>query len=247
MPCDHRPYPAPRTSWVMAMTWSRLLFMHWPVPVESLRPHVPAMLDIDTFDGHAWLGVVPFTMTGVRARLTPPVPGPGAFHELNVRTYVTYQDKPGVWFFSLDAASRTAVEAARLGFKLAYFKACMSLNEHDGRIEYASERIDRRGKPASLRCTYRATGAAQRSQPGSIESFLTDRYRLFACDLPPREPKRLWVGEIDHDPWLLSPASCELEHNSMAAPIGIDTPDDTALLHMAERVSVRAWWPRRLL
>jgi uncharacterized protein YqjF (DUF2071 family) len=231
----------------MAMTWSRLLFMHWPVPVGSLRPHVPAMLDIDTFDGHAWLGVVPFTMAGVRARFTPALPGPGAFHELNVRTYVTYRDKPGVWFFSLDAASRTAVEAARLGFRLAYFKARMSLEEHDGRIDYASERTDGRGKPASLRCTYHATGTPQRAQPGSLGSFLTDRYRLFASDLPPREPKRIWVGEIDHDPWLLAPASCEVEHNSMAAPLGIETPAGKALLHMAEPVCVRAWWPRRLL
>ncbi|MFI4916153.1 MAG: YqjF family protein, partial [Phycisphaerales bacterium JB060] len=119
------------------MTWSRLLFMHWPVPIDVLRPHVPPMLDIDTFDGSAWLGVVPFTMTGVRARWTPALPGPGAFHELNVRTYVTHRDKPGVWFFSLDAARRLAVEVARSTFRLAYFTARMSLEEHDGRIEYA--------------------------------------------------------------------------------------------------------------
>ncbi len=252
MPSDHRPYPPPRTPWVMAMTWSRLLFMHWPISIEALRPHIPAMLNIDTFDGHAWLGVVPFTMTKTRARFTPALPGPGAFHELNVRTYVTYrdklgQDKPGVWFFSLDAASRMAVEAARMGFNLPYFKAHMSLDEREGCVDYTSERTDRRGKPASLRCTYEATGLAQRSQPGSLEAFLTDRYRLFASDLPPRQPERLWVGEIDHDPWLLAPASCEVQHNSMAAPLGIETPADMALLHMAQPVSVRAWRPRRLV
>lgn len=229
------------------MTWSRLLFMHWPVPVESLRPHVPAMLDIDTFDGHAWLGIVPFTMTNTRARFTPALPGPGAFHELNVRTYVTHEDKPGVWFFSLDAASRLAVEAARLGFNLAYFKARMSLTEQDGSVEYASERVDARGQAASLRCSYRGEEAPSRTTPGSLEAFLTSRYRLFASELPPREPRRLWVGEIDHEPWRLAPASCEVRHNSMAAPLGIDTPADKALLHMAEPISVRAWRPRRVL
>lgn len=229
------------------MHWSRLIFMHWSVPVESLRPHVPPMLDIDTSDGHAWLGIVPFTMTGVRARFTPALPGPGAFHELNVRTYVTHEDKPGVWFFSLDAASRLAVEAARFGFNLAYFKARMSLTEHDGSVEYASERVDARGQAASLRCSYRGEGAPSRTTPGSLEDFLTSRYRLFASELPPREPRRLWVGEIDHEPWQLAPASCDVRHNSMAAPLGIDTPADKALLHMAEPITVRAWRPRRVL
>lgn len=229
------------------MRWSRLLFMHWPVSVESLRPHIPPMLDIDTFDGNAWLGIVPFTMTGVRARFTPAVPGPGAFHELNVRTYVTYEGKPGVWFFSLDAASRLAVEAARFGFNLAYFKARMSLVEHEGRVEYASERTDHRGQQASLRCSYGSEGPPSPAAPGSLEAFLTSRYRLFASNLPPREPKRLWVGEIDHEPWQLAPASCEVDHNSMADSLGIDTPRESALLHTAEPIAVRAWRPRRLL
>lgn len=186
-------------------------------------------------------------MTNTRARFTPALPGPGAFHELNVRTYVTYQDKPGVWFFSLDAASRLAVETARLGFNLAYFKARMSLFEHNESIEYASERTDKRGRPALLRCTYRAEGSPSQTESGSLEAFLTSRYRLFASELPPREPKRLWVGEIDHDPWQLAPASCEVEQNTMAESLGVDTPADNALLHLAEPITVRAWRPRRLL
>jgi uncharacterized protein YqjF (DUF2071 family) len=230
----------------MAMTWSRLLFMHWPVSAEALRPHIPTTLDVDTFDGHAWLGVVPFTMTNTRARFTPALPGPGAFHELNVRTYVSHQGKPGVWFFSLDAASRTAVEAARAGFRLPYFKAAMSLAERGGRVEYASERTDRRGEPAILRCAYRPAGDFATTAPGSLESFLTSRYRLFASDLPPREPERLWIGEIDHEPWQLAPAACDVDHNTMAAALGVPTPADTAMLHMARPVSVRAWWPTRV-
>lgn len=229
------------------MRWSRLLFMHWRVSEEALRPHVPPMLEIDTHDGGAWMGVVPFTMSGVRARCTPALPGPGAFHELNVRTYVRYHDKPGVWFFSLDAANALAVEAARRAFRLAYFNASMRLTEDKGAIAYASERTDRRGPPAVLRCRYGADGPAQRTQPGSLEAFLTERYRLFASDLPPREPSKLWVGEIDHEPWRLSKAWCETSENTMARALGIDTPAQTALLHLAEPVGVRAWLPSRVL
>ncbi|MFI4916315.1 MAG: DUF2071 domain-containing protein, partial [Phycisphaerales bacterium JB060] len=168
-------------------------------------------------------------------------------HELKGRTLETPGVRRGVWFSSRAAPGRRPVEVARSTFRLAYFNARMSLEEHDGRIEYASERSDRRGEPATLRCTYNATGTPQQSQPGSLEAFLTDRYRLFASDLPPREPKRLWVGEIDHDPWMLAPAWCEVEHNSMARPLGIQTPADTAVLHLAEPVTVRAWRPSRVL
>lgn len=205
------------------------------------------MLDIDTFDGSAWLAVVPFTMSGVRARFTPALPGPGAFHELNLRTYVTHEGKPGVWFFSLDAASRLGVETARRTFHLAYFNARMSLSERDGGIAYESQRTDSRGKSADLSCWYQGEGPPERAGSGSLESFLTDRYRLFASDLPPRSPERLWIGEIDHDPWLLSRAVCEVEHNSLASPIGVSTPANEAILHLAEPVSVRAWWPTRAL
>lgn len=228
------------------MRWSQLLFMHWPVPVEALRPHVPPMLEIDTFDGAAWIAVVPFTMSGVRARFTPALPGTGSFHELNVRTYVTHNAKPGVWFFSLDAANRPAVEAARLTFHLAYFNARMSLAERDGRIEYTSTRTDRRAPSANLDCTYWSEAQPRRATPGSLEAFLTDRYRLFASELPPASPKRVWVGEIDHDPWLLAPARCEVRTNTMAEPLGIATPSEGALLHLAQPVNVHAWRPKRV-
>src|SRR5579871_2480588 len=98
----------------MAMQWHDLLFMHWPVPVDQLRPLIPPALAIETFDGMAWLGLVPFRMSGVRPRFVPALPWLSAFPELNVRTYVTSAGKPGVWFFSLDAANPLAVHGARL-------------------------------------------------------------------------------------------------------------------------------------
>ena len=117
----HRPYPVSAGPWALGMTWRDLLFMHWPVDVDALRPLVPPSLSIDTFDGSAWLGVVPFDMTGVRPHFLPAVPGLSNFPEINLRTYVTAEDRPGVWFFSLDAHSRLAVRLARTTFHLPYF------------------------------------------------------------------------------------------------------------------------------
>src|SRR5258706_3621107 len=131
----HRPWALPRQPWIMAMQWHDLLFMHWPIPSARIRKYIPAALTIDTFDGVAWIGVVPFWMRGVRPRLVPALPRLSAFPELNVRTYVTAQGKPGVWFFSLDAANALAVAAARLTFHLPYFRARMRCNEIGGWIE----------------------------------------------------------------------------------------------------------------
>ena len=110
----------PSRPWVLAMQWHDLLFMHWPMAPAALRPLVPPPLELDTRDGTAWIGVVPFRMQGVHPHLMPNLPWISAFAELNVRTYVTIGGKPGVWFFSLDAANPLAVRAARLGFRLPY-------------------------------------------------------------------------------------------------------------------------------
>jgi len=142
----------------MAQSWHDLLLAHWPVDAAMLRSHIPAHLEIDTFEGHAWLGIVPFSMTGVRLRWTLPVPGLSAFPELNVRTYVTAQDKPGVWFFSLDAASALAVAAARLSFHLPYFRARMRCSQADGWIQYESQRTHRGAPSAALEGRYRPSG-----------------------------------------------------------------------------------------
>src|SRR5690606_38103898 len=122
----HRLYPPLSSPWLGSMIWDDLLFEHWRVPRELLRPLVPSALEIDTFDGSAWIGVVPFLMRGVRLRGTPPLPWVSRFPELNVRTYVTFGGRPGVWFFSLDAAQPLAVWAARRSFHLDYRHAAMT-------------------------------------------------------------------------------------------------------------------------
>src|SRR5262245_56817244 len=164
------------------MRWRDLLFAHWPVPVETIRPLVPEGLEIDTFDGQAWLGVVPFRMEDVAPRFLPAVPGPGAFPELNVHTYVRRGRRSGVWFFSLDATSRVAVEGARRGFHLPYYRARMSVASEGGWTTYRSERIDRRGPQAEFVARYRPIRPVGPVPWASLDRFVTDRFGLFAVD-----------------------------------------------------------------
>lgn len=237
----HRPWPLPAGRWIMQQKWHDLLFAHWPVSVELLRPQVPAGLEIDTFNGQAWLAVVPFRMSGVRLRGTPTIPWLSAFPELNVRTYVTCREKPGVWFFSLDAGNPIAVGIARRWFRLPYFRARMSCIERDGWIEYASRRTHAGATAAELRGRYRPVDTSSHPLPGTLEHFFTERYCLYALD----GQGRLLRGEIHHRPWPLQRAEAEWESNSMEEQLGIKL-DSQSLLHFARRQDVLVWPPRRI-
>src|SRR5260370_6939764 len=164
----------------MAQTWHDLLFADWPVDAALLRPLLPPQLQIDTYEGAAWLAVVPFRMTGVRLRGTPAVPWLAAFPELNVRTYVKYGGKPGVWFFSLDAGNPLAVGIARAWFHLPYFRARMSCEERDGYIHYRCGRTHQIAPSALLECRYRPLTKIVFPQPGPLEPFLLAPYCLYA-------------------------------------------------------------------
>ncbi len=237
METSHRPWPLPPGPWVMAQNWHDLLFAHWPVDAQALRPHIPDSLQIDTFEGQAWIGVVPFRMSGVRPRLTPALPWLSAFPELNVRTYVMAGDKPGVWFFSLEAANPVAVEVARRWFHLPYFYAEMALPERGGWIRYKSHRIHRGAPPAEFVGRYRPAGAVELSRRGTLAHWLTERYCLYALD----GRGRLGRGEIHHARWPLQPAEAEIEVNTMTQPHGIALPDIPPLLHFARRLDVVVW------
>jgi uncharacterized protein len=227
----------------MLQSWHELLFAHWPVPVLVMRDLIPPTLQIETFAGEAWIGIVPFRMTGVRPRLIPALPWFSAFPELNVRTYVKSREKPGVWFFSLDATNRIAVEMARAWYKLPYFVAEMAVRCVDDRIHYFSRRRDKRSAPAELIARYRATDEVRRTGRGSLEEWLTARYCLYAAD----HHQRLYRAEIHHPPWPLQPAEAEFQANSMAAPLGIPLPDIEPLLHFARRLDVIIWNRKILL
>jgi uncharacterized protein YqjF (DUF2071 family) len=238
---EHRPWPLPAGSWVMAQTWHDLLFAHWPVSAGALRQLIPANLEIDMFDGSAWLAVVPFRMSGVRLRGTVVLPWLSAFPELNVRTYVVHDGKPGVWFFSLDAGNPLAVAIARAWFHLPYFRAHMFCKERNGSIGYTSERTHAGAPPAALQCCYRPVGRTFSPSPGSLEHFLTERYCLYAVD----GSGHLIRGEIHHPPWPLQHAEAEFESNTMAESLAMPLTSQP-LLHFAKRQHVVVWQPKLL-
>lgn len=229
-----RQWAVPTRPWLMAQTWQHLLFAHWPISVDALRPLIPAALPIDTFDGQAWLGVVPFEMRNIRFRGSAPAPGLSAFPELNVRTYVNHDGKPGVWFFSLDAANATAVWFARRFYNLPYFRAQMRVRIHETTIDYFSSRLL---APATFSGTYQPTSEVYQSTPGTLEYWLTERYYLYAAD----RRGRLYRGAIQHRPWPLQHAEAELTEETTARSHGLHLPDTPPLLHYAHTIDVLAW------
>jgi uncharacterized protein YqjF (DUF2071 family) len=222
----------------MRMTWSELLFAHWPIDADEIAEQLPAGLELDTFKGQAWVGLVPFLMSDVAPRGCPAVPWLSRFPELNVRTYVVKDGKPGVWFWSLDAANPVAVRVARSTFNLPYMDAKMSITKGDiGAINYRSERTHRGEPPAILDATYRPEGTVFHAQPGTLEYWLTARYCLYSAD----RRGVLYRGEIFHPPWTLQSASCQIRKNTMGEPCHFDFTGDPHLLFAAP-VQVQAWW-----
>jgi len=229
----HRPWPLPTGSWIMGQTWDDLLFAHWRVDAAALREFVPAGLRVEEHEGSAWLGVTPFVLNNFRLRGTLPLPLVSSFPEINVRTYVTAEDKPGIWFFSLDTSSRGAVEAARRLYKLPYFHARMAVDHRGGRVHYSSTRRES-SRPFVFTGSYAATGEASVPEPGSLEYFLTERYCLYAAD-----ESALHRAEIHHSPWPLHPAEAELELNTMP-PDGLALQGEP-LFHLGGRQDVVIW------
>ena len=220
----------------MAQTWRDLLFAHWPLPAAALRPLVPPALPIDTFDGTAWLGITPFEVTGLRLHGTPPLPRLSRFPELNVRTYTMLGGKPGIWFFSLDAARWAAVVAARSSYRLPYHHAEMSIARGEGGILYRSRRTSPSGPPAALDAEYAPHGDARPAPAGTLEHWLAERYCLYTV----AARGRVMRAEIHHPPWPLQPAAAALRVNTMAPP-GVGLGGAAPLLHFARRQDVVIW------
>lgn len=232
----HRTWPPPTEPWAMAQAWHELLFAHWPIPAEMLRPRLPRGLSLDTYDGQAWLGVVPFRMSDVHPRGVPSIPWLSAFAELNVRTYVVAEDRPGVYFFSLDAANPVAVAIARSFFYLPYLNASMRCVLTGDTVAYTSRRTDRRAAPAELIGMYRPVGPVFFPHSGTLEHWLTERYCLYT-----EHRGTLYRGEIHHAPWPLQPAEAEFTRNTMARSHGIDLPRTAPLLHYSHLQEVVVW------
>ena len=216
----------------MGQTWEDLLFAHWRVPEDIVRPHLPASLAVDLYGGSAWLGVTPFRLTNFRLRGMLPIPGLNSFLELNVRTYVVAGDRPGIWFFSLDASSQLAVDLARRTYKLPYFRARMSMTRRSDAIDYECARVAEPGRVFSG--SYRPAGAAVAPADGSLESFLTERYCLYTTD----EAGVLYRAEIHHEPWALQPAEAEI---GLVSIVPVELSDEPPLCHYSHRQDVVIW------
>lgn len=243
----HRPYPQPDGQWIMRQHWCDLLFAHWSVDPAALRARIPRELELDLDNlGRAWLAVVPFRMENIRFFFTPAAPWISAFPELNVRTYVKYNGEPGVYFFSLDAANPVGCALGRAWFYLPYEHARMRLNHGGDPVTYSSFRrhAARDGDGSTLAAgfvaEYSPAGPVYYSQPGSLEHWLTERYRLFSYDFA---NSRVWVGEIQHGPWPLQPARARIFVNTMARPVGLDLTPAPELLHFVRNIEVLCWRP----
>jgi len=223
----------PRGVPLMRQWWGKLLFMHWPVAPKLLRPLVPPMLSIDTFEGQAWVGVVPFTMWGVRPYVTPPLPGLSAFHELNVRTYVHFDGVPGVLFLSMDINSAPAAWAARQFFFLPYYHARMSLRQRDHTIDYASERLNGDAGPAAFQATWTFDEPLPAAEPGSLDFFLTERYCLYTA-----YREQLYRLRVFHEPWPLRRAALATHDSTVLEALGLPAPPGEPLLHYADALKV---------
>ncbi len=242
--------PASRTRFpLMRQRWSNLLFAHWPVAPELLRPYLPARLELDLFEGQAWLGVVPFTMSHIRPLGLPAVPGLSALHELNVRTYARLDGVPGVWFLSLDATQPLGVWAARTLFHLPYLHARMHLTETDGRFRAVAERTHRGAAPATFAATWTPGAALPRARAGTLPHFLTERYHLYTAgpDVQAhRHGPNLWRGHLWHEPWQLREATLQEWDSTLLESHGLPTPPGPPLLYAAEPLDVTVRELRRV-
>ena len=228
---SQRPWPLRESPWLIAQTLADQLFVHYRVPVEQVRGLVPDGLDVQEHSGSAWLGVTPYAVTGVRARGLLALPFVSSFLGLNVRTYVTHDDKPGILFLSLDASGRLAVEAARRIYKLPYFDARISRIRAGGRIAYECSRHEGNAFSGS----YAGEGAPFEAVPGSLEHFLVERYCFYA-----ERGGKLYRGDIHHLPWPLQQADAEIDLNTMPPPT-LEIAGEEPVLHYSARQDVLIW------
>ena len=225
----------PRGMPVMHQSWDKVLFMHWKVPLDAIREKIPSRLEVDTYDNSAWVTVTPLDIFDVRPPLLPALPYFSRFHELNVRTYVHRDGVPGVWFFSLDANSYSAVGGARFFFELPYVYANMSLIELGEDLVFESQRQSE--GPGKFTCTWRVGRPRVRAEPGTLDFFLVERYCLYTSS-----GKDLYRCRIHHQPWPLFECDGLTEFQStMLEANGLPELREDPLLHCGGPVYVDVW------
>ncbi|WP_139378302.1 YqjF family protein [Mesobacillus jeotgali] len=236
---SHRPYPLPDMNWLMTQEWHHTLFAHWPVPSASLREHVPRELEIDTFDGSAWIGIVPFKVKNTHGRMTPPIPFFSSYVEVNVRTYVSYGPRSGVYFFTLDANQLLAVIGAKAVFGLNYKQANIDFQEKDY-FELHSKRVPAGDVNAKLSLRYKPSSDIFFAEQGTLEHWFTERYCLWT-----KRGSKLVRGDIHHTKWELQRANAELSQEMLIPFINQDLLTKPPLLHY-NKYKKAFFWPPKL-
>lgn len=218
-------------------SWGDLLFLHWPLPEEQLRPLVPAGLELDTFAGAAWVGLTPFALWGTRPRGLPAIPLVSSSLELNARTYVIRGGVPGVWFLSLDASNPLAVLGGRIAYAVPYYWARMSMDRGGTHVRFRSRRIHPGAPAARLEVSWSQSGAVFEAEAGTLEHFLIERYCLYA-----ESRGRLYRASIHHRPWPLRAGVVESVQSTVLESHGLRPPDRPPLAHVqAEPFQVEIW------
>ena len=233
---EHRPYPLSTKPWIMTQTWNRLLFAHWPVPISALKAYVPPAFTIDTYDGVAWIGIVPFEISHLRMRGLPPVPYTSYFLQINVRTYVVMNNKPGIFLFSLDATNPLAVAAARAFFHLPYYNAKIDVDIEQDSLHYTSKRTHKNAPQADFSAKYKPISTHYQASIGSLDDWLTARYCLYTLN-----KKQLYRGEIHHAPWPLQQAEADISVNAMHPILSSSILQTQPLLHYVEQIKALFW------
>lgn len=227
---DHRPWTLASQNWKWQQSWLDLGFIHYRVDVAQLRRSLPPALHVQEFDGSAWVGLVPFQMAGVTRRPLPPVPYFSTFPELNLRTYVEVDNKPGVWFFSLDADSWPIVIGGRTVYGLPYYPARMEYRKDDNWHHLASHR---RRSRVTFAGRYRPLGEPYYAAEESFEHWATERYCLYAM-----RRKQLLRVEVHHAQWPLQRCEVEIESCDILAAAGVTTLDNEPVAHFSSGVEV---------
>ncbi|ELR72097.1 hypothetical protein C900_01839 [Fulvivirga imtechensis AK7] len=236
---DHRPFPPRRSTWVMRQGWKDLLFLHYKVPYELVRKAVPPELELDHYHNSYWVSISPFKMRHVKLRWLPPIPTTYNFLELNFRTYVTHNEKPGIYFFSLDTSSSLAAIAARMAF-LPYFRASMSVKSDGNGFCFTSHRKGSKKVPGDLEVAYSPHPEKFFAEKGSLTYWLVERYCLFQKAFN----SKVVSIDIHHLPWELQSADADVSKNSLTESIGLQVDGQQPLIHYSNFQKVLVWPPQ---
>lgn len=230
----HRPYPLPSKKWIMKQVWNDVLFLHWRVPSEALHPYIPPPLQIDTFEGDAWIGIIAFKMEGIYFRGLSAISVVPTFFEINVRTYVRYNGKPGVYFLSLDVNDWASLNIAKRWYRLPYHRAKLSIENAQQTIHYKSSRLQ--GK-AAFTGICKTTPDVYLPEEGTLDHWLTERYCLYAAD----QRRNIFCGDIHHRPWPLQKSEINIRNNTLFTPFRLDLPMSRPIVYFSKGLEALMW------